>query len=84
MKQRERWAWYGGSYVGAGVTRALAHRAPVASVVALCATAVWFLAWLLRDKLEFKKEVAEQRRRLGERKAAVRAARDAARLSDGR
>jgi len=79
MKERERWAWYGGSFVGAGVTRALAHRYPVASFVAFCATVVWFLVWLLRDNLQFRNEVAAQRQRLDERKAAVRAARDAAR-----
>ena len=79
MRQRERWAWFGGTYVGCAVGRALAHRHPLASFVAVCATGAWFLGWLLRDNLQFRNEVAEQRRRLDERKAAVRAARDAAR-----
>lgn len=78
MKQWERWAWFGGSFVGCWVGRALAHRFPVASFVTLCATIAWFLAWLLRDNLQFRKEVAAQRQRLAERRTAFRAARDAA------
>ena len=80
MKEREmRWVWYGGSFLGLMVTRALGHRFPVASVIAFCATGVWFGGWLMRDNLRFKNEIAAQRQRLAERKAAVRAARDSAR-----
>ena len=71
-----RWAWFGGSYIGAMLTRGLAHRFPSASAITFCATAAWFLLWLARDNLQFKREVAEQRRRLAERKAAVRAAKE--------
>ena len=79
MKERGSWAWFAGMYVGCVICRALAHRHPLASFVALCATVVLFLGWLLRDNLQFGKEVAAQRQRLAERKATVRAARDAAR-----
>jgi hypothetical protein len=79
MKERESWAWFAGMYVGCMSCRALAHRHPLASFVALCATGALFLGWLLRDNLQFEKEVAAQRQRLAERKAAVRAAKDAAR-----
>lgn len=72
-----RWAWYGGSFVGAMVTKALGRLHSTHTVVAGCATAVWFLAWLARDNLVFKKEVAAQRERLAERRTAVRAAKDA-------
>lgn len=72
-----RAAWFGGSFVGAMVTRGLAHAHATGSVVAAGATAAWFVAWLARDNLQFKKEVAAQRERLAERKAAVRAAQDA-------
>lgn len=71
--------WFGGSFVGAMITRGLGHRSPLGSAIAICATAVWFLGWLMRDNLRFKKEVAIQRQQLAERRAAVRAARDAAR-----
>jgi len=64
------------------ITRALSHAHPTGSVIAAGTTAAWFLAWLARDNLQFKKEVAEQRQRLAERKAALRAAQDA-RLRDG-
>jgi len=72
-----RGLWFGGSYVGAMVTRALSRLHSRGTVVAFGATAVWFLAWLARDNLLFKKEVAAQRERLAERRAAVRAAKDA-------
>jgi len=71
MKERERWAWFGGTFVGCGVVRTLAHRQPLAAFVTLCATVVWNLGWLLRDNLQFKNEVAAQRKRLDERKAAA-------------
>jgi hypothetical protein len=79
MKERERWAWFGGTFVGCGACRALAHRHPLGSFVALCAVVAWNLGWLLRDNLQFRNEVAAQRQRLDERKAAFRAAKDAAR-----
>jgi hypothetical protein len=79
MTQRQmQWIWLGGSFIGANITKALRHRSPVAMAVAFCATAVWFLAGLMFDNLRFKKEVAEQRERLAQRRAAFRAARDAA------
>jgi hypothetical protein len=71
--------WLGGFFVGATITRALGHRFPTASIVAFGATAVWFVGGLIVDNLRFRREVAEQRQRLAERKAAFRAARDAAR-----
>ena len=77
MKERERWAWFGGTLVGAGAVRALSHRHPLASFVALCGIVAWNLGWLVRDNLLFRSEVAAQRNRLAERKAALRAARDA-------
>jgi hypothetical protein len=78
MKDGERFAWFAGMFVACGVGRALAHRHPLGSFVALCVTGVLFLGWLLRDNLLFRKEVAAQRQRLAERRAAFRAARDAA------
>jgi len=71
MKERERWTWFGGTFVGCGVVRALAHGHPLASFATLCATVVWNLGWLWRDNLQFRNEVAAQRKRLDERKAAV-------------
>ena len=79
MKKHETGAWFAGMYVGCMVCRALAHRHPLASFVALCATVALFLGWLLRDNLQFGKEVAAQKHWLAERKAAVRAAKDEAR-----
>jgi len=58
------------------VARGLRHAYPTGSIVADCTTAAWFLAWLARDNLQFKKEVGEQRKRLADRKAALRAAQD--------
>jgi len=79
MQERTaRWAWHGGSLVGAMVARGLCragYERPC--LIATGATAVWFLAWLARDNLLFKKEVAEQQHRLAERRAAVRAAKEA-------
>ena len=77
MNQRESWAWFGTMFVGCGVGRALAHRHPLASFVSLCVTGALFLCWLVRDNLQFRKELEAQRERLAERKAAFRAARDA-------
>jgi hypothetical protein len=73
-----RWAWFGGSFIGVFVSRAMVRFYPAAAPIAFCATAAWFFGWLARDNLQFRKEVAEQRRCLAERKAAVRTAQDLA------
>jgi len=70
--------WLGGSLAGAMVVRGLRRLSPTASLVAAGVTAVWFLAGLARDNFLFKKEVAAQRERLAERRAAVRAAKEEA------
>ena len=67
--------WTGGTAVGISVAGALNRfHYERAFVAVFCATVVWFLVGLARDNLVFRKEVAEQKQRLAERRAAVRAA----------
>jgi hypothetical protein len=79
MTERQiRRVWFGGLFFGLAVTRLLGRRFPIGSAVAFCASAVWFVVWLVVDNLRFRKEIASQRQRLDQRRAAVRAAKDAA------
>ena len=80
MRDREhRWAGYAGGLLGFILARGIAQRFPVASLVVTVAAALWFVAWLVRDSLRFRREVAEHRRQLAERRAIARAAKERAR-----
>ena len=77
--------WWGGVFLGSTITRALARlNNDRATIVSSCVTAVWFVGWLVCDKILFKKEIAAQTQRLAERRAAVRAAKYAAALERAR
>jgi len=67
--------WGCGLFLGSMISRAFAraHYGP-GTLIASSATAIWFLGWLATDNLLFKKEIAAQKERLAERRAAVRAA----------
>jgi hypothetical protein len=53
--------------------RTVGRKVPFVSVAVPAALVIWFLGWALHEHLQFKSEVAEQRRRLAARKAALRA-----------
>ena len=77
--------WWGGVFLGSTIGRALAKaNNERGTIIASSATAVWFLGWLVADNLLFKKEIAAQKERLAERRAAVRAAKYAAALERAR